>query len=157
MSDFRIPLPRPHHIGFEQELDWNEQRGVWTVSEREIGSGTRWFLDVTASSRQLSYLLRFFRVRPSALPPERLVTSSPYRLAEHHQALVTRPSVYAVACPACAGHCLAFRFDGKSRKWTVWGRTCDFQWARGRDITRDELALLNSTQQTAAGPCRKCA
>ena len=150
MSDFRVPVYSvDDDADYIQELDWDREMGRWTLSERDLGLGARWFQGANPLSEQMESLLQFFRIKRGNVRVEALANLSPGELALLHQNTVRPITVHAVLCGECEQHWYVFRWNYDKEMWEVYGRTCDFSWRRGYAPTEEEAVLLGNARGLA--------
>lgn len=153
MSDFRIPIVRsPSDTYLEQELDWDDNIKLWTLSEREGGGGHEWFQGMTPSDKQLDTLFDFFRIKPGTLQRDVIAKLSPGELALIHANYDEPTSVYAVLHDDGSPLWHVFRWEQDLGRWAKYGRTRDFSWYRGKELVGDDISLLKSLRSGISDP-----
>jgi hypothetical protein len=158
MSDFRVRLESlaedDDSNRWEQELDWDRETKKWSLSEREMGFGKSWILGENLSSEQLYSLLEFFRIDSKDIQIDTLARLSPGELALIHRETANRVTIFATLCEECGQHWYIFRWEQDKERWGTYGRTCEFSWRRGRELTEEEIAMLMRARRLQDTPLR---
>lgn len=141
MVDFRIPLPDDPSELAARELDWDDDLGVWTLSEREYGS-PRWSMGLPVTARSLREVLAFFRIR-CPVSEDVLAHMSPGSCVLAHRSHADTKDLAASLCRKCGKHWHVYRFE-EDEHWHLYGRTCDFSWLRSRLVDPQDGDLLAS-------------
>lgn len=141
MSDFRVILINADQ-DVDQELDWDNKKRVWTLSEKEIGLGSKWMQGLSPNNKQLKSLLKFFRIREKDVNGLSLLQLSPGDLVKIHKQSTKKVLLHAKKCNKCREHWGVFRWEGVKKGWRTFGRTCDFSWKRGIPLSKKETNLL---------------
>lgn len=127
MTDFRVLLPSSDAETGVGELDWEQTSGVWRRSEKEFGE-VSWAQNLMPTDDDLGYLREYFRV-DATLTADSLLHLSPGELGLLHSETHAKPTVIASLCLICGQHWTVYRLEAE--QWRMYGRTCDFSWARG--------------------------
>lgn len=143
LSDFRISVESPDP-DFELELDWDGQKGEWTLSEKEIGLGQRWIENIAPSSEHLNHLVNFFMLDKKIIERANVLKLSPGELTILHHNQNKDAHIHAHLCDICGKHWYIFRWVPDRNQWVIYGRTCEFTWRRGDNPTEEEKKMLTS-------------
>ena len=141
MSDFRVSVASSE-ADFESELDWDENKKAWSLSEREAGFGTTWIQNLNPSPDDLEALLDFFMIDPKEAQVHMLTRLSPGELVLIDHNTNQTPSIYASPCEDCGRHWHVFRWEENRNIWLIYGRNCDFSWKRGDILSEHDIDIL---------------
>jgi len=153
MTDFRVDATLAE-ANYECELDWDENKKAWSVSERKAGFGKRWIQNLDPSPDDLEALLHFFRIDLKKVSFQVLSLLSPAELVLIHHHTNQALSIYAIPCEDCGKHWHVFRWEENRNIWLIYGRNCDFSWKRGDILSEHEIDILGRLRGFTENPTR---
>jgi len=145
VSDFRVIVPpsRSDHSYYIRELDWDDRKKEWTVSERHgEGKDFPWIYGVPLTDRDYIALFDFFHLDRANVESEEVIHRGPGDLTDLHQRTNDIPSVFAALREKCGQHWSVFRWESDRSIWLTYGRDCGYAWKIGWPLSIEAQACL---------------